>query len=109
VKYSWTIDGAADPDTVLARPQPQLNVNRTFTFDRPGEYLIRLTVSGQRDGLLDPPDQTLVQNFKQVRLCRTSSKCASWFNNRARGRSGGSLKPPLYLFICWTNASALLT
>lgn len=68
VKYAWTITGVADPDTVVERPRRRLRVNRTISFDRPGVYVVRLTVSGQRDGLLDPPNQTLVQNFKDVRV-----------------------------------------
>ena len=68
VKYNLTISGTADPDTVVPRPQAQLNVNRTITFDRPGVYVVRLTVNGQRDGLVDPLNRTLLQNFKEVRV-----------------------------------------
>jgi hypothetical protein len=68
VKYNWTIAGAADPDTVVERPRARVNVNRTISFDTPGVHVVRLTVSGQRDALLDPPNQTLVQNFKEVRV-----------------------------------------
>jgi hypothetical protein len=68
VKYGWTIDGTADPLTELAEPQPLVDVARTVTFAKPGTYLIRLTVNGQRDGLANPANQTLLQNFKEVRV-----------------------------------------
>jgi hypothetical protein len=61
-------DGTADPMTVVDKPQPLVNVNRTITFDKPGTYVVRLTVNGQRDGLLDPANRTLLQNFKEVRV-----------------------------------------
>ena len=68
VKYNWTIAGTADPDTVVQHPPTHVDVNRTITFDHPGTYVIRLTVDGQRDGLLDPPNQTLLENFKEVQV-----------------------------------------
>jgi len=68
VNYNWTIAGAADPMTNVEKPQPLVNVNRTMTFDKPGTYVIRLTVNGQRDGLVDPPNRTLLQNHKEVRV-----------------------------------------
>jgi hypothetical protein len=68
VQYSWTIAGTADPMTVVDKPQPLVNVNRTITFDKPGTYVVRLTVNGQRDGLVAPANQTLLQNFKEVRV-----------------------------------------
>jgi hypothetical protein len=68
VQYSWTIDGKADPMTVVDKPRPLVEVSRTITFDKPGTYVVRLTVNGQRDGLLKPANQTLMQNFKEVRV-----------------------------------------
>jgi urease beta subunit len=68
VQYIWTVDGTADTPTNVAAPVPLVNVNRTMTFDKPGTYTIRLTVNGQRDGLLDPPNQTLLENFQEVRV-----------------------------------------
>jgi hypothetical protein len=68
VQYNWTIAGTADPMAVLTKPQPLVNVNRSITFDKPGTYVIRLTVNGQRDGLLHPANQTLMQNFREVRV-----------------------------------------
>jgi hypothetical protein len=49
-------------------PQPLVNVNRTVTFYKPGTYVVRLTVKGQRDGLVAPANQTLFQNYKEIRV-----------------------------------------
>jgi hypothetical protein len=68
VQYMWAIDGKAEAPTTLAAPQPTVDVTRTMTFDKPGTYVVRLTVNGQRDGLLDPPNRTLVRNYKDVRV-----------------------------------------
>jgi hypothetical protein len=68
VQYFWSVDGTADTPTNVAAPAPLVNVNRTMTFDKPGTYVVRLTVNGQRDGLLDPPNQTLLENFQEVRV-----------------------------------------
>jgi hypothetical protein len=68
VQYGWTIAGTADPMTVIDKPQPLVNVSRTITFDKPGTYVVRLTVNGQRDGLVAPANQTLLQNFREVRV-----------------------------------------
>jgi hypothetical protein len=68
VKYDWTIADKADPETVFQKPQPNVSVDRTIAFDKPGTYVVRLTVDGQRDGLLNPPNQTLLQNWKEVRV-----------------------------------------
>jgi hypothetical protein len=67
VQYGWTVSGKAEPMTVVT-PQPLVNVNRSISFDKPGTYVVRLTVNGQRDGLVDPPNQTLMQNFKDVQV-----------------------------------------
>lgn len=68
VQYGWTIDGKADPMTVVDKPQPLVNVSRSISFDKPGTYVVRLTVNGQRDGLVNPANQTLLQNWKEVRV-----------------------------------------
>jgi hypothetical protein len=68
VQYNWTVADTAEAPTIVAKPQPLVNVNHTITFDKPGTYVVRLTVNGQRDGLVDPADQTLLQNFKEVRV-----------------------------------------
>jgi hypothetical protein len=68
VQYNWTVADSAEAPTVVTKPKPLVNVNHTITFDKPGTYVIRLTVNGQRDGLVDPADQTLLENFKEVRV-----------------------------------------
>ena len=68
VKYNWTVAGKPDPETIVDKPQPLVNVNRTITFDKPGTYVIRLTVNGQRDGQVAPANQTLLQNWKEVQV-----------------------------------------
>ena len=66
MQYNWTIADTAEAMTTVAKPQPLVNVNRTLIFDKPGTYMVRLTVNGQRDGLVDPADQTLLENFKEI-------------------------------------------
>jgi hypothetical protein len=68
VQYAWTIAGKADPMTVLDKPRALVDVDRTVTFDKPGTYVVRLTVNGQRDGLLNPANQTLLNNYREVRV-----------------------------------------
>jgi hypothetical protein len=68
VRYGWSVDDKADPMTVLPKPQLLADVSRTITFDKPGTYVVRLTVNGQRDGLVNPANQTLLNNFKEVRV-----------------------------------------
>jgi hypothetical protein len=67
VQYNWTY-GAATVPTVLPEPMQRVDVVRTVSFTAPGDYIIRLTANGQRDGLVDPADRTLAQNFKEVRV-----------------------------------------
>jgi hypothetical protein len=54
--------------TIVGKPQQRVDVIRTITFDKPGTYLIRLTVHGQRDGLLNPTHETLLRNYREVRV-----------------------------------------
>jgi hypothetical protein len=68
VQYFWTVDGKDDAPVVVAKPQPLVEVARTLSFDKPGTYVVRLTVNGQRDGLVNPPDQTLMRNFQDVQV-----------------------------------------
>ena len=68
VQYNWTIAGTADAPTIVEKPQPLVNVDRTITFPSPGTYVVRLSVNGQRDGLVAPTNRTLLQNFKEVRV-----------------------------------------
>jgi PKD domain len=68
VRYNWTVADTAEAPTTMAKPQPLVNVNHTISFDKPGTYVVRLTVNGQRDGHVDPADETLLENFKEVRV-----------------------------------------
>lgn len=67
-QFNWTVGAANEPATVLADPKPLVNVTRTITFDTPGTYAVTLNVNGQRDGLVAPFNQTLLPNFKVVRV-----------------------------------------
>jgi hypothetical protein len=67
VRYAWTVNGADETATVI-KPQPLVDVNRSIAFDKPGTYVVRLTVDGQRDGLVNPANMTLMQNWKEVRV-----------------------------------------
>ena len=60
--------GTANPMTDVDKPQPLVNVNRTLTFDKPGTYVVKLDVNGQRDELVAPANQTSLHNFKEVRV-----------------------------------------
>ena len=66
-QYNWAIAGTDEAATILTQPLALVRVNRTMTFDKPGTYIVKLNVNGQRDGLVDPADQTLLQNYKEVR------------------------------------------
>ena len=68
VSYTWTVDGKADPATVIAQPRTTAAITRTVSFDKPGSYLIRLAVYGQREGQANPANQTLLQNWREVRV-----------------------------------------
>ena len=39
-----------------------------MSFDEPGTYIVRLTVIGKRDGLVNPANRTLLTNWKEVRV-----------------------------------------
>jgi hypothetical protein len=67
VQYNWTY-GAATDATILPKAMQGLDVTRSVSFSAPGNYVVRLTAIGQRDGLVNPANQTLAQNFKEVRV-----------------------------------------
>ncbi len=71
VQYDWTYGTATDA-TILPQPLQKVTVTRTISFTAPGEYIIRLTANGQRDGLVNPANQTLAQNYKEVRVIVTA-------------------------------------
>jgi hypothetical protein len=68
VRYMWSVAGTDERAVLVPTPQPMVDVSRTLTFDNQGTYVVRLTVNGQRNGLLDPPDQTLMRNFQEVQV-----------------------------------------
>jgi hypothetical protein len=55
-----------EPATVLSAPQDQVVVNRTMTFETPGEYLVSLTANGDRNGTAGTP--TEVKNLDRIRV-----------------------------------------
>lgn len=67
VQYDWTY-GTATEASALSAPIEKVDVTRTVSFTAPGDYIIRLTAKGQREGLLHPDNQTLAQNYKEVRV-----------------------------------------
>jgi hypothetical protein len=67
-QYSLAMGDADEAMVMLEKPQPLVNVERTITFPEPGTYVVRLTVNGQRDGLVNPANRTLLENFKDVRV-----------------------------------------
>lgn len=67
VQYDWTFGTATDA-TIVPKPMQRIDVTRTVSFTAPGDYIIRLTANGQRDGLVDPADRTVARNFKEVRV-----------------------------------------
>lgn len=67
-QYSWSFSDAEEAVTVLDDPQPRVDIGRSINFAEPGTYVIRLTVNGQRDGLLKPADRTLMENFQDVTI-----------------------------------------
>lgn len=68
VQYQWTVDGADEEPTNLATPRQRVDVDREVSFAEPGIYPVRLTVNGQRDGQLNPPDQSLLTNYRTVKI-----------------------------------------
>ena len=68
VQYNWTIGDKSEAPITVAKPKQLVNVERELTFTTPGTYLVRLSVNGQRDGLVNPGNQTLLQNFKEIRV-----------------------------------------
>ena len=53
VQYDWALGGSDytfEPATKLATPQVRVNVRRTVSFPKPGEYVLTLRTVGERDG-----------------------------------------------------------
>lgn len=55
-----------EPATVLASPSPSVTVNRAMTFALPGEYIVNLNASGDRNGASGTA--TEVKNMDRVRV-----------------------------------------
>lgn len=94
VQYNWTYGTATDV-TILPKPLQRLDVARSVSFTAPGNYIIRLTAIGQRDGLVDPANQTLAQNFKEIRVIVDAPSSRPGSSNGPRGEgwegiSGGA-------------------
>ncbi len=67
-KYSSALADDNALLTVLEQPRQVVEVERKVSFAQAGTYLVRLTVDGQRDGLANPADRTLLQNFRDVQV-----------------------------------------
>lgn len=68
VQYAWTVADKTEAPVNVEKPQPLVQVDKTVSFPAPGTYVVRLTVNGQRDELVNPANQTLMQNFREVRV-----------------------------------------
>lgn len=94
VRYDWSYAAATDT-TVLSKPVQKAEVRRTVSFAVPGDYIVRLMASGQRDGLVDPENQTLAQNYQEVRVTVKAPPASPEGNGGPRGEgwqgiSGGA-------------------
>lgn len=79
-KFNWSVIAQAvsagglyqdftevdEPETVLASPNQSVTVNRHMVFPAPGEYVVRLNASGERNG--QPGTATELKNFGEVRV-----------------------------------------
>jgi hypothetical protein len=68
LQYDWYV-GTGDsyePATKLAQPKAAVEVSRTVTFDKPGDYTVTLRTFAQRDGVGDTDSTTLLQNLARV-------------------------------------------
>lgn len=68
VQYNWTVADKTEAPVIVDKPQSLVNVEKAVSFAAPGTYVIRLSVNGQRDGQVAPANQTLLQNYKEVRI-----------------------------------------
>ena len=71
IQYSWTIERQGvpainEPATVLAIPREKVMVTRPMTFASPGEYVVTLNVTADRNG--DSGTSTPLQNLDQIRV-----------------------------------------
>lgn len=72
VQYDWYLGGSDykfEQPTKLATPQVRVTANRTVSFPEPGEYVITLRTSGERDGVGAPGTSTTpLINIDRVRV-----------------------------------------
>ncbi|MEO7158890.1 MAG: PKD domain-containing protein [Vicinamibacterales bacterium] len=72
VQYDWYLGGSDykfEPATRLTTPQMRATATRTVSFPQPGEYVITLRVSGERDGIGDAATSTTpLMNIARVRV-----------------------------------------
>ncbi|XAS72902.1 hypothetical protein VUN82_03305 [Micrococcaceae bacterium Sec5.1] len=71
LQYNWTIErqgvpAVNEPATVLANPNEKVIVSRPMTFSIPGEYVISLNTTGDRNGTSGT--STPLQNLDRVRV-----------------------------------------
>lgn len=71
LQYNWTIERQGvpainEPATVLAAPNGKVTVNRPMTFPTPGEYVVSLNTTADRNGTSGT--STPLQNLDQVRV-----------------------------------------
>ena len=71
LQYNWTIERQGvpainEPATVLATPNEKITVSRPMTFAVPGEYVISLNTTGDRNGTAGT--STPLQNLDRVRV-----------------------------------------
>lgn len=71
IQFSWSVQrqgvpAISEPATVLDAPKEEVAVNRTMSFAEPGEYLVSLNASGDRNGTAGTT--TEVKNLDRVRV-----------------------------------------
>jgi hypothetical protein len=71
VQYSWTIErqgvpAVTEPATVLVTPNEKVTLSRPTSFALPGEYLVSLNTTGDRNGASGT--STPMQNLDRVRV-----------------------------------------
>jgi hypothetical protein len=71
LQYSWTIErqgvpAVTEPATVLSAPNEKVSLSRPMTFAIPGEYVVTLNTTGDRNGVSGT--STPVQNLDRVRV-----------------------------------------
>ena len=71
VKYDWYLGGSDykfEPPTKLATPEVRVEATRTVSFPKPGEYVVTLRTTGERDGVGSAESTTPLINIDRVRV-----------------------------------------